>query len=74
MRHAHRYGPRGAFRRYRVDAVFLREFHGFAVRPSLFSTMKGIAYELREDWRHVRRTRAPIADLTLKSGWAKADH
>ncbi len=61
--HAHRYGPREAYERYRVDAVFLREFHGFAVRPGVFSVLKGIAYELREDWRHVRRTGAPVTDL-----------
>ncbi|MEM9381763.1 MAG: glycosyltransferase [Planctomycetota bacterium] len=63
VEHAHRYGPREAYRRYLVDAVFLREFHGFAVRPGLLSVLRGFAYELREDWRYVRRTGAPMRDL-----------
>lgn len=61
--HAHRYGPREAYARYRVDAVFLREFHGWSVRPGLASVLRGVAYELREDWRFVRRTGAPLKDL-----------
>ncbi|MDA1267406.1 MAG: glycosyltransferase, partial [Planctomycetota bacterium] len=53
VHHAHRYGPAAAFERYRVDAAFLRG-HGVHVRPNLASVLKGIAHELRADWRHVR--------------------
>lgn len=53
--HAHRYSPREAFRRYRVDAAFhLREF-GWSLRPDLQSALRGLVYELREDWRFLRR-------------------
>lgn len=56
--HAHRYGPVEAFRRYREDAEFhLAEGSGRALRPSLFSVLRGIAYELREDLRFILRTR-----------------
>ena len=51
--HAHRYGPRSAFERYRVDAVFQRQVHGIAVRPSLFSVLRGWIFELRADVKHV---------------------
>lgn len=61
--HAHRYGPKAAYRRYRVDAVFHREFHGFKVRPSVFSVAKGIAYELLSDVRYVHRSRASVTAL-----------
>ncbi len=59
--HAHRYGPVTAYARYRSDAAFHREFHGHAVRSSLFSCLKGIAFELKSDLAYVRRT---------GSGWA----
>jgi rhamnosyltransferase len=55
--HAHRYGPRGAFERYRADAAFLREVHGWRVRPGLFSLARGIAHEVREDLAYLARTR-----------------
>lgn len=49
VQHAHRYGPRAAYARYRVDAEFHREFHGRAIRPHVFSALKGLAFELRRD-------------------------
>lgn len=53
--HSHRYTPSGAYARYRIDAAFRREHFGERVRPSLFSVLRGVAYEVREDWRYVRR-------------------
>jgi rhamnosyltransferase len=52
--HSHRYTPSAAYRRYRTDAAFRREQFGERVRPSLASVARGIAYEVREDWRYVR--------------------
>ncbi len=57
--HAHRYTPRDAFARYRIDAAFHRDLTGQRVRPHLFALAKGVAYELREDWRHLGRERVP---------------
>ncbi|MBL8863440.1 MAG: glycosyltransferase [Planctomycetes bacterium] len=53
--HAHRYTPRQAFERYRVDAAFQREELGRVVRPSALSVLKGIAHELRADLAYVAR-------------------
>lgn len=53
-RHAHRYSAAQAFERYRVDAAFHRRIHGLLVRPGVLSVLKGIAFELREDWRFAR--------------------
>lgn len=55
VRHAHAYTPGPAFERYRVDAAYRRREWGQRVRPDLVSVARGVAYELREDWRHVRR-------------------
>jgi GT2 family glycosyltransferase len=52
--HAHSYSPREAFERYRVDAAFHREIHGYALRPSLVSVARGFLYELREDFRFLK--------------------
>jgi len=59
--HAHRYTPREAYRRFRADARFLGEVHGFVVRPGLFSVARGLAYEMRADVRFLwkRRTARP---------------
>jgi rhamnosyltransferase len=51
--HAHRYTPRGAFARYKIDAEFQRVVHGHVLRPSLASTLRGIAYEMKRDARYV---------------------
>ncbi|MFT7667534.1 MAG: rhamnosyltransferase [Planctomycetota bacterium] len=51
--HAHRYTPSQAFARYKLDAAFHREIHGLRLRPSFFSVMRGIGYEVREDLRYV---------------------
>jgi rhamnosyltransferase len=63
VRHAHRYSMRSAFARYKIDAEFQRRVHGVRVRPSLVSVLRGIAYEVRADLRHVRATRASLAHL-----------
>ncbi len=55
VRHTHRYGPASAFRRYQQDAQFLREVHGLVVRPNLWSVARGWLFEMRADWRYLRR-------------------
>ena len=70
VEHAHRYGPLSAYRRYRTDALFHAESHGWKLRPSLWSALRGIGFELRADWacarsrglaRHARDlARAPL--------------
>lgn len=55
VRHAHRYTPRSAWRRWRVDASFQREHFGRAVRPGLWSALRGYCFELRRDWEWIRR-------------------
>lgn len=57
--HAHEYSPRQAFERYRIDAAFHREIHGHRLRPTVFSVARGIGFEVREDWRYLKRTHAP---------------
>jgi rhamnosyltransferase len=52
--HGHHYTPREAFRRYRVDAAFHRAAHGWNMRPSLLSVLRGVAFELKADLDHVR--------------------
>jgi rhamnosyltransferase len=63
VRHAHRYTPRTAFERYRIDAAYQRHVHGRRVRPSLWSVARGIGHELVRDWSHVRATRQPMTAL-----------
>lgn len=53
--HAHRYTARGAFRRYRQDARFHRTAHGWSMRPTLGSAVRGWAFELKSDVAEVRR-------------------
>jgi rhamnosyltransferase len=55
VRHAHRYGPRSAFERYRVDAAFHRRAHGHRLRPGLFGLVRGLAHECLADLAHVGR-------------------
>ncbi len=52
--HSHRYGLRTAFERYRIDAEFHRKLDGRRVRPSLWSVLRGVAYEVRRDLAFVR--------------------
>ena len=47
--HSHRYGPRSAFERYRVDAQFHANIHRHPLRPSLASAVRGIGYEVWAD-------------------------
>ncbi|MDG1050806.1 MAG: glycosyltransferase [Planctomycetota bacterium] len=63
VRHAHRYGPRAAYERYRIDAIFHREFHDFAVRPGLVSAIRGVAFELSRDLAYMTRHGAGFADV-----------
>lgn len=63
VRHAHRYGPVSAWRRYAEDAAFHRAFHDHRVRPHLLSVLKGFAYELRRDVRFVARRRSGWTSL-----------
>lgn len=51
--HAHAYGPREAFRRYRIDAAFQRAVHGFRVRPGAVSVVRGVLYEVQRDLRYL---------------------
>jgi rhamnosyltransferase len=60
VHHAHRYGPREAFARYRVDAAFHREVHGYRMRPSLLSACKGLAYEVGRDFAFLRASAAGL--------------
>ena len=53
--HSHRYSPSRAYERYRVDAAFHRRHFHRRLRPSLLSVARGVAHEVREDWRHVAR-------------------
>ncbi len=55
--HAHAYGPRAAFRRYRIDAEFHAQIHGWRIRPSLASLARGLLYELRRDAAWLARER-----------------
>ncbi|HTF91240.1 MAG TPA: glycosyltransferase [Planctomycetota bacterium] len=55
VHHAHRYTPRQAFARYRIDAHFRRHVLGQTVRPSLISVARGFSYEVREDLRFLAR-------------------
>ncbi|MFT5200115.1 MAG: rhamnosyltransferase [Planctomycetota bacterium] len=57
--HAHRYGPKSAFKRNEQDARFMREVHGWIVRPHFFSVLKGVIYELREDARFLWKRGGP---------------
>jgi rhamnosyltransferase len=63
VHHAHRYTPATAFERYRVDASFRARELGQRVRPNLWSVAKGIAFEVREDWRFVRERGKPLSAL-----------
>jgi rhamnosyltransferase len=73
VHHAHRYGPREAFGRYRIDAAFHREVHGYRMRPTLYSACKGWLYELGRDWSFLRghsgrgRLRAALAAPLLRA-------
>ncbi len=55
VEHAHEYGPVTAFRRYRDDARFARRRFGVGVRRSILDVLRGIAHEVREDFRAARR-------------------
>ena len=57
--HAHAYSPAQAFRRYRTDAAFHRAFSGARVRPTLASVLRGVAHEVRADWRYLARHPGP---------------
>ncbi len=52
--HSHRYGLSGAFERYRVDAFFHARAHGWRMRPTLGSALRGWAYEVVRDFSFLR--------------------
>jgi rhamnosyltransferase len=72
--HSHEYGPASAFLRYREDARFVAREYGLMLRPTLFSVLRGIAHEVREDWRFLCGERpagglvAAFASPLLRSG------
>ncbi|MFT5050136.1 MAG: rhamnosyltransferase [Chlamydiales bacterium] len=70
--HAHDYQPGQAFRRYELDARFQRHVRGQRVRPGLGSVLTGIAHELREDARYLRRVGAPLVHLLRAPGLRSA--
>lgn len=57
--HAHAYGPLEAYRRYRIDAAFHRAHWGERLRPGLLSVLRGVAHEVRADWRYLARHPSP---------------
>lgn len=57
VHHAHAYGPRAAFRRYRIDAAFQREQHGRRLRTGPLSVLRGVLYEVRRDLALLARER-----------------
>jgi len=63
VHHAHEYGAAEAFERYRVDAAFHRRTHDYRVRPNLGSVVRGLLYEIREDYRFIRRHDASLVHL-----------
>jgi GT2 family glycosyltransferase len=68
--HAHRYGPRAAFRRYRTDAEFHAQVHGWRMRPTLLATLRGLCYELNADvaWLVRERPRGLLRALVRAPG------
>jgi len=70
--HAHDYQPAEAFRRNELDARFQRQVCGRRLRPSLASVLSGLAYEMREDWRYLRRSGAPLAHMLRSPGLRSA--
>lgn len=59
--HAHSYGPRAAYARYRTDAEFHAQVHGWRVRRNLASAAKGFFFELGRDAAWLARERPPGA-------------
>jgi len=55
VRHSHRYSPRRAYERYRIDAEFHRREFGRRLRPNVASVLRGILFEMRQDAAHVSR-------------------
>lgn len=72
VHHAHRYSASDAFERNRIDAAFHRQIHDYRVRPDLFSVIRGVLWEVREDWRFLgdRGQRWPwiLRSPTLRTG------
>lgn len=64
-RHVHEYSMGSAYRRYRLDAEFHAQIHGWRMRPSLAAALKGLAYELYLDARWLARERPSGTLLAL---------
>ncbi len=54
VEHGHEYDPESVAERYRGDAKFFRERFGLRVRPSRWSAVRGLVYELRRDLAWLR--------------------
>ena len=66
--HAHEYSMREALDRYRIDALFHYSAHGYRVRPTLRSAVRGFLYEVWKDLRFLRGTPSGSrARLALRS-------
>ena len=66
-RHAHRYGLRSAFERWRVDAAFHRTQTGRRVRPSVWSVARGLGHELAADVAFLARRRALVSTHLVRA-------
>lgn len=55
--HAHAYGPREAFERYRVDAAACLARTGRPLRPDLLSVLRGFGHEVLADFSFLARER-----------------
>ncbi|MDP6838685.1 MAG: glycosyltransferase [Planctomycetota bacterium] len=63
--HAHSYGLRPAFERYRLDAAFHVMSHGHRLRPGPWSALRGLCFEVGRDlafiWSASERPAATLA-------------
>lgn len=56
--HAHQYSLSKAYDRYRVDAAFHRQIHGFRIRPNVLSVLRGILFEVQRDVQYLWKSKA----------------
>ncbi len=73
VHHSHEYSALAAFRRYRDDARHVGREYGIAVRPNLFSFLRGALYEVLEDYRYLRASNGGGTLLDrIRSPWLRA--
>jgi GT2 family glycosyltransferase len=65
--HGHDYSPGEAYHRYNLDAAFHRATHGWNMRPSLLSVLRGVAYEVLSDVTYLKGERWRGASSLLRS-------